>query len=108
MRRAFPEHVEIKGTIAIIATVRAIKANSSSILQVEPSGKTAERYTTPELYAFVRRAETGVTTCLEPINNTSNSRVFEEAQYPGGTLVVHPNEQRRYSQDRNGEPDLLY
>ena len=43
------------------------------MLQVGPSGKTAERYTTSELYAFVNRAETGVVIRSELTSSTSNA-----------------------------------
>ena len=70
----FPGHVGIKGTMTINRASASEKTHSSYMLQVEPSGKTAERYTTPELYAFVSRAETRVTTRLEPTSSTSNAK----------------------------------
>ena len=74
MRRTFPEHVGIKGAMTINRGSARQKAHSSYLFQVEPSGKTADRYTTPELYAFVSRAEMGVTTRSAPTSSTSNAK----------------------------------
>ena len=74
MQRTFPEHVGIGGAMTINRASANQKAHSSYMLQVEPLGKTAERFTTLELYAFVSRAETGVTTRSEPTSSTSNAK----------------------------------
>ena len=47
MQRAFPEQVEFKGAMKMIVECKP-QGHPNFMLQVEPSGKTAERYATFE------------------------------------------------------------
>ena len=76
MRKAFPDQLEIKGTMKTI--VQCKPTRPLKLYASDPTFGTAEIHATPQPYTFVRRAETGVTISPGPTTSTSNAERFRK------------------------------